>query len=84
MKLTNFIKTRPYLFWYIKDLDKISPAVVVEQVLNLGDFKDVKLMFKIIGLKKTAAIFRQQIKKKRHNYRPEIKNYFSLYFKRYA
>jgi hypothetical protein len=84
MSLRNFIKKRPYLFWYIKDKEKISPEVAVEQILNFGDFKDVKQLIKIIGLKKIAAIFRKQIKKKRCNYRPEIKNYFNLYFKKYA
>jgi hypothetical protein len=84
MSLKNFIKKRPYLFWYIKDKEKISPAVAVEQVLNFGDWQDVKLLLKIIGLKKTAAIFRAQAGKKRGNYRPEIKNYFTLYFKKYA
>jgi hypothetical protein len=84
MSLKNFIKNRPYLFWYIKDKEEISPEVAVEQVLNFGDFKDVNPLFKIVGLKKSAVIFRRQIKKKRCNYRPEIKNYFSLYFKKYA
>jgi len=31
MSLKNFIKKRPYLFWYIKDKEKISPEVAVEQ-----------------------------------------------------
>jgi hypothetical protein len=84
MSLNNFIKKRPYLFWYIKDKEKISPEVAVEQILNFGDFKDVKQLIKIIGLKETAEIFSKQIKKKRCNYRPEIKNYFTLYFKKYA
>jgi hypothetical protein len=81
MSLKNFIKKRPYLFWYIKDKEKISSEVAVEQILNFGDFKDVKQLIRIIGLKEIAAIFRKQIKKKRCNYRPEIKNYFTLYFK---
>jgi hypothetical protein len=84
MSLKNFIKNRPYLFWYIKNKENVSLETAVEQVLNFGDFKDVKLLLKIIGLKKAAAIFRRQIKKKRCNYRPEIKNYFSLYFNCYA
>jgi hypothetical protein len=84
MSLKDFIKKRPYLFWYIKDKEKISPAVAVEQILNFGDFKDVKLLINILGLKKTAAIFKRQAKSRRCNYRPEIKNYFSLYFKHHA
>jgi len=37
-----------------------------------------------LGIKKTASIFRKKIAGKRNNYRPEIKNYFELYFKKYA
>lgn len=84
MSLSNFIKTRSHLFWYIKDKKDISPEAAVEQVLNFGDFKDVKLLIKIIGRRETAAIFNKQAGKKRCNYRPEIKNYFTLYFKKYA
>ncbi|MDD5528346.1 MAG: hypothetical protein PHO56_05275 [Patescibacteria group bacterium] len=84
MSLKNFIKARPFLFWYIKNPEKVSPAVALEQVLNFGDFKDVKNIIKIIGPAKTAAIFKQQSLKARSNYRPEIKNYFTLYFKKYA
>ena len=84
MTLKNFIKNRSYLFWYVEDLEQISEDFVVEQVLNFGNFSDVKLLFKILGIKKVANIFNEHIKKRRCNYRPEIKNYFKLYFKEYA
>ena len=84
MTIQSFIKKRPHLVWSTKNFDNISEAAVVEAVLNYGDFDDVRKLFKILGLKKTATIFRKQAKQKRSNYRPEIKNYFQLYFNKYA
>ena len=80
MTINNFIKKRPYLVWHTKDLDNLSKESIVEAVLNFGDWDDVQEMIKIIGLKETAFIFRKQLKKKRCNYSPMIKNYFNLYF----
>lgn len=70
--------------WYVKDLDNASEEAIVESVLNYGDFDDVKKMIKILTIKKTASIFNRQIQRKRNNYDPKIKNYFKLYFKKYA
>lgn len=84
MTINQFIKKRPYLVWYVKDLDKLSEASIVEHVLNYGDWDDVQEMIKILGMKKTAEIFRVKSVQERSNYRPEIKNYFQLYFNKYA
>jgi len=87
MTIHQFIKKRPYLIWYVKNLDKLSEASIVEHVLNYGDWNDVQKMIKILGIKKTAKIFRAKSKLSkmgRTNYRPEIINYFSLYFNKYA
>jgi len=70
--------------WYIKDLEHVSEASIVEHVLNYGDWDDVEKMIKILTIKKVARIFRKQIKMQRCNYRPQIKNYFKLYFDKYA
>ncbi|RJQ31027.1 hypothetical protein C4572_03085 [Candidatus Parcubacteria bacterium] len=80
----DFIKKRPYLVWGTKNYDNLSEEAVVEGVLNYGEFEDVKNLFAILGIKKVAAIFNRQISQKRNNYRPKIKNYFALYFKKYA
>ena len=84
--MTNqkFIKARPYLIWYVRDFEALSEEAIVEGVLNYGDFDDIKEMFSILGVKKSARIFKKQISQKRSNYRPKIKNYFNLYFKKYA
>jgi hypothetical protein len=87
MDIHEFIKKRPYLVWYVKDLNKLDEASIVEHVLNYGDWDDVQGMIKILGIKKTAKIFREKStpdKFGRQNYRPEIKHYFNLYFDKYA
>ena len=82
--IINFIKKRPYLIWYVKNYDKLSDESIVEHTLNYGDWDDVQKMIKILGIKETATIFRIKSEQKRSNYRPEIKNYFNLYFNKYA
>ena len=68
-------------------LDKLNEASIVEHVLNYGDWDDVQEMIKILGMKKTAEIFRQKSipdKFGRQNYDPLVKNYFQLYFNKHA
>lgn len=84
MTINNFIKERPYLIWYTKNYENLSEEVIVESVLNYGDFDDVRKLFSILGIEKVARIFAKQIKRDRNNYKPKIKNYFTLYFKKYA
>ncbi|MBN2854071.1 hypothetical protein JXK06_00880 [Patescibacteria group bacterium] len=80
----KFLEDKASLWWGVKDVKKISDALMLEGVLNYGDWDDVKNVFKILGLKKAASIFNLQIKKKRNNYRPKTLNYFKLYFEEYA
>ena len=84
MTISEFIKKRLYLVWYVKDYDKLSKEAVVEAVLNYGDWEDVQKLIKIIGIKKMAKIFRKQTSGFRTNYDNKTKNYFDLYFNRYA
>lgn len=85
MTVNEFAKKKSYLFWSTRDFEHLSKEAIVEGVLNYGDFDDVKKLISILGIKETAAIFRKQTtRRKRINYRPEIKNYFQLYFKKYA
>lgn len=44
----------------------------------------LKKIVEIMGLDNVAEIFRKQLEKKRNNYRPEVRNYFTLYFDKYA
>ncbi len=69
--------------WYVKDLDGLNEESIVEHVLNYGNWDDVQEMIKILGIKKTAEIFRDKSKPSkvgRQNYRPEIIRYFNMYF----
>ena len=85
MTLKYFIKKRRYLVWYVKKPENLSQEAIVEAVLNYGNWDDVKKLFSILGIKKVAKIFKKQItRRKRINYRPEIKHYFNLYFKKYG
>lgn len=84
MTVRDIIKKKPYLIWYTKSYDSLSDEVVVEAVLNYGDWDDVQELIKTLGIKKTAKIFRKQINNFRTNYRSEVKNYFKLYFDKHA
>ncbi len=72
------------MVWHIKDTARLSLAAILEAVLNYGNFSDVKTLLKIVGVKKAAGIFHRQVKSHRNNYRPEIANYFKLYFQKHA
>ena len=89
MTIHEFIKKRPYLVWYVSkdNLDKLNEESIVEHVLNYGNWDDVQEMIKILGLQKTAKIFREKSKPDkfgRQNYRPISKHYFTLYFNKHA
>lgn len=83
----DFIKKRKHLIWYVKDYDKLSADSIVEAVLNYGDWDDVQTLIKIMGIKKVAIIFRAKAKPDkwgRTNYSLKTRNYFTLYFSKYA
>jgi len=81
-----FIHKHSYLFWYIPEDKKedISLDVLVEFILNYGSMDDVKTLFKLLGTKETAEIFFKAEGRRKLNYFPELYNFFSLYFKKYA
>lgn len=83
-RLEQFIETRPHLVWYVRDLQNLSEESLVEHTLNYGTWVDFQELLHILGVKRMAEIFSAQTAKNRTNYRPEIKNLFQLYFKRYA
>lgn len=73
MKLESFIKKWRHLVWYVKDPEKLSEEAVVEAVLNYGDMGDVRKLFSILGIRRVAKIFREQISQRRRriNYNPK-------------
>ena len=82
MTLYHYIKKRPYLIWYTKNYKGLTAEAIVEATLNYGDWDDVQKLIGILGMKKTASIFKKESAHRRCNYRPEVKNYFQLYFKK--
>lgn len=84
MTIQTLLNSKPYLLWHVKDKKNVSVELALESILNYGDFSDVKKAIKILGVKESARIFRSGCRKKRSNYRPEVKNYFNLYFKKHV
>ena len=73
-----------HLIWYTKDYDKLNDEAIVEAVLNYGDWNDVQELFKIMGIKRVSEVFMTYAFRPRTNYFPDIRNYFNLYFEKYA
>ena len=84
MTMGDFVRKRKYLFWSTKNYDGLSEGAVIEAVLNYGGMDDVRELISLLGIKKIAKIFHEQTNRPRINYLPEIKNYFELYFHKYA
>jgi len=83
-KLENFTKINKAIFWDSTNLKTLSEEKILERTLNYAPLSCVKKLFDIIGRKKAAKIFFLQLKKKRSNYRPEIKNLFKIVLKKYV
>ncbi len=86
-KIKLFIQKRRDLFWSVSDskIMDISPALLVETILNYGNAHDVRTLFSVLGLEQTARIFYEHTENKlRTNYLPVVKNYFTLYFNRHV
>lgn len=84
MTIGDFVKKRKHLFWSTKNYDGLSNEAVVEGVLNYGGMNDVRELISLLGIQEVAKIFYKQTNRPRINYRPEVKNYFELYFQKYA
>ncbi len=83
----SYIRGRRPLFWSVGDdkLSGISNELLVETVLNFGTLNDVRDLIQLLGLKQTAATFyKTTVNRPRHNYFPEVANFFRLYFNRHA
>jgi len=85
-EIKAFIRQNSNLFWYIPEdkKEEISPEFLVETILNYGDMDNVKKLISLVGLKEVSNIFFGATGRKKLNYFPEIYNYFSLLFSKYA
>ena len=66
--------------------ENLPLPVVLEFFINYAGKETIKELFAIVGIKTAAAIFFNQLKtqKDRSNYFPELSNFFTLYFNKYA
>jgi hypothetical protein len=88
-ELKALIRKNAALFWYTKDSEKenLQLPIVIEFFLNYAQQEDVKELFRIVGIKEVARIFREQVaisQRIANNILPINKNYFTLYFNKYA
>jgi len=70
--------------WSTRSYDTLSPQVIVESVLNYGDWPDFTRLTEIFGIKQTSQLFDELKNKKRTNLRPKTINYFTKYFEKHA
>ena len=87
--LKALIRKNAHLFWYTKDSEKenLPLPVVLEFFINYADKEEIKSLFAIVGIKNAAKVFFEQINKSEraaNNYEEVSRNYFTLYFKKYA
>jgi len=85
-EIKAFIRDKSNLFWSVPEEKKeeISPALLVETILNYGSMDDVRKLIRLMGIKEVSRIFFSARGRQKLNYYPEIYNYFSLFFKKYA
>ena len=88
-ELKKFIEDRQSLFWHSPSpkSETVSDELLVEIILNYGNMDDVRALFSIMSVKNAAKIFFDTINKsdrRRGNYHELTRNYFTLYFNRYA
>ena len=88
-ELKNFIRENGYLFWYTPEDkgEKVTDDLLVETMLNYGSTDQIKRLFDIMGMKTVAGIFFHAInlsERRKNNFFEPTRNYFTLYFNRYA
>ena len=86
-EIKAFIRHHSDLFWYTPEDKKehISEEFLVETILNYGDIKGVRELFRILGKNRVAEIFYksiQQSARRKANYNELVLNFFNLVFKK--
>jgi hypothetical protein len=82
----NFIREHQHLFWYSPEdkTETVTDELLVETIINYGTLENIHKLFEVFGLQKTATVFRQMTERKALNFYPELRNFFELYFDKYA
>lgn len=86
MTLGDFARKHKELFWSTKSYDTLDERVVVESILNHGDWDAVQELITLLGIQRTAEVFREWSRsdRPRTNFYPQTTAYFNRYFDRYA
>lgn len=84
--LQELLRESANLFWWVPDdkIESLPLESLVEVVLNYGTMQQVRDLFHSMGKDTIAAIFREQIKRPRKVYLPQVEHYFTLYFDKYV
>jgi len=88
-EIKQFIREHSNLFWYTPEdkKEEISDELLVETILNYGDFNAMIQLFNLFGIKRVSAIFFNSIalsNRRKGNYHELTINYFTLVFRKYA
>lgn len=85
-ELKHYIQRHKNLFWYTPENKKeyISDGLLVENILNYGTLHDVRELIQIMGINNVSNIFFSAKDREKLNYYPEIYNFFSHVFAKYA
>ncbi|HRO76736.1 MAG TPA: hypothetical protein PLP27_11380 [Crocinitomicaceae bacterium] len=85
-EIKTFIRKNRELFWHISDskVEDISLDVLVEYIINYGDYDSVKELFNLLGTDTVATIFRKNTQSSRNNYNKLNRHFFEIYFNRHA
>ncbi len=88
-EIKDFIREHHALFWYSPEdkCETVSDELLVETILNYGTMAAVLQLFKVMGIKNVAKVFRVAIGRSERsagNYYEVIRDYFTLFFNRYA
>lgn len=86
VEIIAFIRERSGLFWSVPEdiKEAVSPALLVETILNYGTLDDVRKLIRLMSIEEVSRVFFSAHGRQKLNYYPEIYNYFSLLFKKYA
>jgi hypothetical protein len=73
--LKDFIREYAVLFWYSPEdkAETVSDELLVEIVLNYGDMDIVRKLFKIMGVRQAATVFKILTIPKKLNSFPDLK-----------
>ncbi|MCF8257645.1 MAG: hypothetical protein K9J06_08835 [Flavobacteriales bacterium] len=88
-EMKEFLHQQRDIFWHLnkEKLHGLSDDVIVEYVLNYGDYDAVKDLFAIWGTAHVAEVFYRSTAlsaRRAKNYFPQVLHYFDRYFKRHA